>query len=447
MRPSARKLLLLSTTALAVSALVAIVPAGAQDKKSVTVLTIGYPDQDTTDAVTGNTTPGINNLEAAFEAANPNIDLILTNIPWGEGATGYAPKTEAMIQANESCIYEMPGAAGFARRGKLANLDALIAADANFENVWGAQTETFKIWGPTEKHLYYIPNNTGERVIHWDATLFEHYGVEPLSKNPTLDEIATKAKALTGTDPVTGQQTYGYYYQGKYAVWQFLTIAHAMGANWGEVDAEGKMHINWDTPEYLKALQWFVDMSKFAPTGSLGSDSMPDGFLSDDNVVAIIPEGEQGYFIQPLIANPELQKRFRSSFNLRGSDGVGGVATISPMAIAESCADKETAWTALKWLAGSAESQKYYFDSNGRLPTSSKGAEALPQIASFPDGDVVLTQPQFAEAPYPWAADQPRWAMQTALEAALAGTLSPADALKQAQAETDAWLAEQAAKS
>ena len=80
-------------------------------------------------------------------------------------------------------------------------------------------------------------------------------------------------------------------------------------------------------------------------------------------------------------------------------------------------------------------------------PTSSKGADALPQIASFPDGDVVLTQPQFAEAPYPWAADQPRWAMQTALEAALAGTLSPADALKQAQAETDAWLAEQAAKS
>ena len=91
MKPTARQILLLSTTALAVSALVAVVPAGAQDKKSVTVLTIGYPDQDTTDAVTGNTTPGINNLEAAFEAANPNIDLVLTNIPWGEGATGYAP--------------------------------------------------------------------------------------------------------------------------------------------------------------------------------------------------------------------------------------------------------------------------------------------------------------------------------------------------------------------
>lgn len=443
MRPELRKLLLLSTTALVALSLGAIAPASAQDKKPVTLLTIGYPDEDTTDAVTGTVTPGIGKLEAAFEAANPNIDLVITNIPWGEGATGYAPKTEAMIQANESCLYEMPGAAGFARRGKLANLDELIAADKDFVNVWGPQLETDKVWGPSSKNLYYIPNNTGERVIHWDATLFEHYGVEPLSKNPTLDEVATKAKALTGTDPVTGLQTYGYYYQGKYAVWQFLTLAHAMGANWGSVDGSGKMTVTWNTPEYLKALQWFVDMSKYAPTGALGSDAMPQGFLSDDNVVAIIPEGEQGYFIQPLIANPELQKRFRSSFNFRGADGVGGVATISPMAMAESCADKATAWTALKWLAGSAESQKYYFDSNGRLPTSSNGAAALPQIASFPDGDVVLTQPQFAEAPYPWAADQPRWALQTALEAALAGTLSPADALAQAQAETDAWLAQQ----
>jgi ABC-type glycerol-3-phosphate transport system substrate-binding protein len=329
----------------------------------------------------------------------------------------------------------------------LQNLKPLIEADATFENLWGPQLETLRIWGPDDPQgLYYIPNNTGERVIHWDAVLFDHYGVEPLSKNPTLEEIAEKAKALTGTDPVTGQQTYGYWYQGKYAVWQFLTIAHAMGADWGEVGEDGKMTINWNTPEYLKALEWFVDMSKYAPAGALAADAMPQGFLSDENVVAIIPEGEQGYFIQPLIANPDLQKRFRSSFNLRGADGVGGVNTVSPLAMAASCENKEAAWTALKWLAGSPESQRYYFESNGRIPTASTGAEALPQIASFPDGDVVLTQPQYAEAPYPWAAEQPRWALQAALEAALAGTLSPADALAQAQNETDAWLAQQPAQ-
>ncbi len=82
-----------------------------------------------------------------------------------------------------------------------------------------------------------------------------------------------------------------------------------------------------------------------------------------------------------------------------------------------------------------------------RLPTSSLGANALPEIAKFPDGDVVLTQPQFAEAPYPWAADQPRWAHADGARRRAGGDPVPADALKQAQAETDAWLAEQAAKS
>ncbi len=439
-----RNLLLLSTSVLT-AALLAASPALAQEQ--VSVLTIGYPDEDTTDAVSGATTPGIKKLEAAFEAANPEIDLVITNIPWGSGATGYAPKTEAMMQGNEACLYEMPGAAGYARRGMLQNLEALIEADASFENVWGQQLETLRVWGPEDPQgLYYIPNNTGLRVIHWDAVLFEHYGVEPLSKNPTLEEIAEKAKALTGTDPVTGQQTYGYWYQGKYAVWQFLTIAHAMGADWGSVDANGKMTINWNTPGYVEALQWFVDMSKYAPEGALAADAMPQGFLTDDNVVAIIPEGEPGYFIQQLIASPELQSRFRSSFNLRGADGLGGLNTISPLAMAASCPNKDAAWTALKWLAGSPEALKYYFDTNGRLPTSSAGADALPQLAAFPDGEVLLTQPQYAEAPYPWAAEQPRWALQAALEAALAGTLSPADALAQAQAETEAWLAQQPAQ-
>ena len=44
---------------------------------------------------------------------------------------------------------------------------------------------------------------------------------------------------------------------------------------------------------------------------------------------------------------------------------------------------------------------------------------------------------------YPWAAEQPRWAMQAALEAVLAGTMTPGEALKQAQEETADWLAQQ----
>ena len=58
-----RNLCLLSTTMLT-AAVLAAGPALAQAK--VTVLTIGYPDEDTTDAISGVTAPGIGKLEAAL---------------------------------------------------------------------------------------------------------------------------------------------------------------------------------------------------------------------------------------------------------------------------------------------------------------------------------------------------------------------------------------------
>ena len=100
-------------------------------------------------------------------------------------------KTEAMIQGNEACLYEMPAAPAYGRKGALVNLNDLIKADKDFKNVWGAQLQTAQSWGPNDpKSLFYIPDNTGERVVQWDAKLFKDWGVEPLSKNPTLDEVA-----------------------------------------------------------------------------------------------------------------------------------------------------------------------------------------------------------------------------------------------------------------
>lgn len=441
MRTLLRNVLLVTTAVTAIGAMA--VTALAADP--IKVLTIGYPDEDSLDPVTGASIPGIGHLKEAYAAANPDTPIEIINIPWGTGATGYAPKTEAMMKSGEACLYEMPGYAGYGRRGELVDLSKLVA-EADFKNVWGRQLEP-RFWGPDNpKSLFYIPDGTGLRVFNWDAKLFKDWGVEPLSKQPTLAEIEEKAIKMTGKNPVTGEQNYGYWYQGKYAVWQFLAIAHSMGANWGGVDDKGVLTVNWDTPEYLAALKWFVKMAAYAPTGALGGDGMPQGFMTDQNVVAIIPEGEQGYFIAPLVATPELRDRFRTSYNLKGADGLGGLNSVSPLVMAANCQDKAGAWTAMKWLAGSPIASKYFFDAAGRLPVTENGGEAVPALAALPDGDVILGQPLTAEAPYPWAGEQPRWALQTALEAALAGTTSPEDALKQAQAETADWLAQQQTK-
>ena len=91
--------ILVLVAAIAVSA-----AQGAQrDKVVVKVMTIGYPDKDSTDPVTGVKVPGIGQLESDFEQANPTIDLQIINIPWGSGATSYSAKTDAMLQAANVC--------------------------------------------------------------------------------------------------------------------------------------------------------------------------------------------------------------------------------------------------------------------------------------------------------------------------------------------------------
>jgi ABC-type glycerol-3-phosphate transport system substrate-binding protein len=435
---------LIAASILAVTSVAASTAKPNGTSNVVKVMMIGYPDKDSTDPVTGAKVPGIGQLQSAFEKANPSINLQIINIPWGSGATSYSAKTDAMLKAGDACLYEMPGAQDYGRQGQLVNLDTLIKADKNFKNVWGAELASSRSWGPTNpKSLFYLPDNTGVRVINWDATIFKDYGVAPLSLHPTLAEIQQKAAKLTGTDPKTGQQTYGYWFQGKYAVWQFMAIGDAMGANWGQTNRNGTLTIHFNTPQYVKALKWFVMMSKYAPKGALASDTMPDGFMTNQNVVGIIPEGEQGYFIAPLVANPALRPRFRTSYNLHGPNGHGGVNTVSPLAMANSCNNKPAAWTALKWLAGSPQAETYYFQAAGRVPVTITGALTTPGLSALPDAKVIVGSPQHADPVYPWAADDPRWALQSALEAALAGTATPQQALAQAQKKTNQWLAEQ----
>ena len=42
-----------------------------------------------------------------------------------------------------------------------------------------------------------IPFKGGTRVIHYDSTLFQQWGVDPLNEHPTLQEIHDKAIAMT----------------------------------------------------------------------------------------------------------------------------------------------------------------------------------------------------------------------------------------------------------
>src|SRR5689334_14008168 len=120
--PGRAAALALAASTLVASGAIAQSPTGGGDlgpaTGDVTALMIGFPDQDGVDA-DGNPTVGIGYVEQLFNSTHPDIHLHIVNIPWGSGSTGYGPKTESMIQANEACIYTMPGYFDYAHQGAL----------------------------------------------------------------------------------------------------------------------------------------------------------------------------------------------------------------------------------------------------------------------------------------------------------------------------------------
>ena len=83
---------------------------------------------------------------------------------------------------------------------------------------------------------------------------------------------------MTGINPKTGEQNYGYWYQGKYINWQFQTLAHAMGANWGQVNDDGTLDHQLEHARVpRRAVNKLLELAQYAPDGALAADAMPPG--------------------------------------------------------------------------------------------------------------------------------------------------------------------------
>ena len=112
--------LALAATAVVGSGVVAQSPAAVDlgpATGDVTALMIGWPDRTASTPPPASPRSASSHLEELFEAKHPDIDLNIVNIPYGAGSTGYGPKTESMVQANEACVYHMPASYDYAQAG------------------------------------------------------------------------------------------------------------------------------------------------------------------------------------------------------------------------------------------------------------------------------------------------------------------------------------------
>ena len=184
------------------------------DKTVLKVQWIGdFKSEDATNPISGETNKGLHVLEEEFEKQHEDIDLQFILMGWDD----YQKKTQAMLIAGDSDVYQAPGIASIAEQGLLEPLQAYIDRDSYDLGVYiDGQVDGWKVVGPedSEPQIYGLPMIGDTRFLVYDKQIFDDWGVPYLSETPTPEEILAAAKQMTGANPKTGKENFGLFHKG-----------------------------------------------------------------------------------------------------------------------------------------------------------------------------------------------------------------------------------------
>ncbi|TDQ42894.1 ABC transporter substrate-binding protein [Aureibacillus halotolerans] len=408
--------------------------------QEITVQLIGdFAEEETTNPITGERTKGVSVLKEEFEKQHPGATVNFIIMPW----EGYTEKTQAMLTSGEADVYQMPGIADFAPKGVLEPLQPFIDNDPEFSlDVFiEKQIEGWKVIGPESEELeiYGMPFLADARFITYDKTLFDQWGVEYLSDYPTMEEVAEKAKQMTGENPETGEQNYGIFFRGDWSsAFTLINLAEGQNGQWGTGFAWDEVEFAFDSEEMNNGLNWLLEMSEYAPEGIV-SNQGNEKWLTKENNIAIMMNQGPGDTVVPAYAQG-LGERLGIAQEFKNDEGVGGLFAGSPTTIAKDSDNKELAWEWIKFSV-SEFTQKYIFEEANAMPAieAAKEWESTKEYSN-------LMEPVFEaiSSPwtprYPWGSSQPRFILTSEIEAALTGQRNADEALQKAQEESTAWV-------
>lgn len=231
---------------LVVATLVACVavPGVAADKVKINLWFAGNP-KPMMDAVDSKLIPD-------FEAANPDIDLEVTYVPWGDLSTKLATSFAGGV-APDVFMHGQAATAGFASAEQVEPLDSYIATMSDAAD-FGVTLDAGVYFGKR----YMMPIFGSGWLLMYRADQFKEVGLDPNKPPTTWEELRDAAKKLTiwqggrlvreGLDlPSTGVN--------PPQIWACL-----LWQNGGDFFNEDFTKCTFNSPEGVEALQFIVDL-------------------------------------------------------------------------------------------------------------------------------------------------------------------------------------------
>ncbi|HAE03970.1 MAG TPA: ABC transporter substrate-binding protein [Rhodospirillaceae bacterium] len=389
-------------------------------------------------AVGGKAADTIQALTDEYAAANPDVkidavyagsyqDTITKTLTAAKGGT--PPQLSVILAVDMFSLIEEDAIIPF---DGLAKTDEDKAWLTSFYPAFMANSMT---GGKT----YGIPFQRSTPVLYWNKEAFKDAGLDPNTPPATWEEMVEFGKKLTKTDSNGNVTQWGVRIPSSgfpYWLFQGLTTQNdVILAN----DAGNKT--NFDDPKVAEALQFLVDLSvkhKVMQPGIVEWGSTPKAFFEGQaamiwtttgNLTNVRDNAPFDFGVAMLPAN----KR-------RGAPTGGGNFYIFKDSTDE---QKAASFDFIKWITAPEQAAKWTIATGYVAPRADTWETPAMKdyVAGFPQALVARDQLEYAVAELATYQNQRITTIfNDALEAAITGTKTPADALKEAQAQAEAIL-------
>lgn len=398
----------------AASATALVAPVAAE-----TELTMYYPI-----AVGGALTEVVDNIVADFEAANPDIKV---------NAVYSGNYDDTRVRALSALSSGDP-----AQLAVMFSIDAydLIEQDlvVAFDDIDGVDTDWLNSFYPAlmangniEGKTWGIPFQRSTIVAYYNKDMFRDAGLDPEAPPTSWDEMISMGKALTNDD------AYGIMIPSTgYPYWMFQALAIQNGK---EVMSNDGLTTYFDDPAVVETLEFWKSLSTehgVMPEGTVEWGTLRQAFLegqtammwhSTGNLTAVKNNASFDFGVAELPANVR-----------KGSPTGGGNFYVFKDTTEE---EKAAALKLIEFMTSPEQAAAWSIGTGymGVSPAAYETEALQSYTEEFPPALVARNQLENAVAEFStFETARVREGLNNAIQAALTGSASPADALAEAQA-------------
>lgn len=307
------------------------------------------PDGNT-DIVTGVSRPGYNEVLERWKELYPNVDVEIETIPWDNWKA--ACQTAALSGDVDIVLH------GSSITSICEPLTEYLEQDPEVKDAVGmmAMRKNSDL-APLDEYVPYgLTVTVNPVMVVVDKEIFEHYGVElPDYENWTTEDVLALAEATTGTDPVTGEQTYGMSLieaasANKNYIWASRAFNNVI-YQWGDTLADTTVNFKNDTTkevlDYINAFTPYTSPDYFE-----GLDTN-NAYTEANNVAMIIIEDAYNAYNTIKAAGLEDKYMMAALPKIQGGEFDGITSSHMGdwnMAICNASQQKDLAWEFMKFM-------------------------------------------------------------------------------------------------